>query len=184
MTWMVEVTRKYRSFGVNNLLLYNLVFYMYNGNGFTCNRSSKHNGKLASLWSTFWIVETLCKNFKKTNIFLRKTRGDWKQWQPGQWQFAREFWTSCHGDDISKAQNPPCFWLHLLYWKKDRSTFSSNITAQWFCHIWVLLRDIGYDLDSQKWNTSCILKYFVGCSIVISIVLLKNDAFLLLICQT
>ena len=30
--------------------------------------------------------------------------------EPGQWQFAREFWTSCRGDDISKAQNPPCFW--------------------------------------------------------------------------
>ena len=44
---MVEVARKYRSLGANNLLLCNLV--SFKGNGFTCNRSSKHNGKPASL---------------------------------------------------------------------------------------------------------------------------------------
>ena len=51
---MVEVARKYKSFirrlsqiscGVNNVFLCNLVFFK--GNGFTCKRSSKHNGKPA-----------------------------------------------------------------------------------------------------------------------------------------
>ena len=68
---MVEFARKYRSFirCLSNVLwcknlLCNLVFFR--GNGFTCNRSSKHNGKPASCLN----VETLCKNLKKKSSYF------------------------------------------------------------------------------------------------------------------
>ena len=32
----------------------------------------------------------------------------------GHWRFARGFRTSCHGNGISKRQNPPCVWLHFF----------------------------------------------------------------------
>ena len=119
-------------------------------------------------------VETLCKNLKKPIIFYGKPGGI-----ENSGGLRKRAWSVVIHmrivDQLSwrwhrKAQNPPCFWLHLLDWTKDRSTFSRNIIAQWSDHYvcksdhYVCKFDImcaSLTLCVQDWHYVCKSDHYV-----------------------
>jgi hypothetical protein len=70
----------------------------------------------------------LTKNTAKTRGVKTSSEAQDRGWSVA---IVWELRTSCHGNGVSKRQNPPFFWLHFVDWTKYRSRSSSYYTAQW-----------------------------------------------------